>query len=652
MRRVAPFLLCLATTALLSVPAAGASVVLNEVNCEGTDWIEVVNTSAGAVDVSGWQLTDDPVGDPGADPYTFPASTTLAAGEDLVVERVAGGFPFGISCSDTIRLVGGAGTVVDETTLTGLGLGDTWGRYPNGTGAWGRTKPTIREPNEPAAAAGGPAPDLAGWMFDPGKVVGIDLSLPQSSIDALNADPDEYRDATFTLTTTGATYGPLAVGARLKGGLGSFRDLSGKAAFKLRFNQRFLGLEKLTLNNMVQDDSMVHEVLAYDLFRAAGVAAPRAGYAYVRVNGADYGVYLNVETPDRVFLPRWFASTRHLLEGEYGADATPARAGRFEVDEGSESDLSDLDALVAAVDDGTRDFSDRMAPVADLAQMARMWAVEKYAGHWDGYATNFGPLHPNNYYLHSDDAGRFSMLPWGTDQTWVTHESFDQAGGEMFVRCRADASCDALYRAAVRDVRALVPGLDLEARATAVAALLRPHQEADPRREQSMDEIDAAVAATRAFLASRPAEVDAWLAPPAGPGPGSPAGSSPAEAGAVAASGPPGGAPAPAAVPSPLRFGRPRLDGWDVVTRVATPGAGRLGQRATIRVGERTIRTVCTAGARRPAAAVVALRCRLWPFARARLRGGRLGPLSVRTWFVPPSGRPRATTHGLVAARR
>ena len=80
----------------------------------------------------------------------------------------------------------------------------------------------------------------------------------------------------------------------------------------------------------------------------------RTGYAYVRVNGEDYGVYLNLETIDRVMLPRfWFGSTQHLYEGEYdaqgGVDVFPGNAGRFGVDQGDEADLSDLDALIAAV---------------------------------------------------------------------------------------------------------------------------------------------------------------------------------------------------------------------------------------------------------------------------------------------------------------
>ncbi len=122
--------------------------------------------------------------------------------------------------------------------------------------------------------------------------------------------------------------------------------------------QRFLGLKKMTLNNMVQDPSMIHEVLAYSVFRAMGVPAPRTGYAFVRVNGAAYGVYLNVETLDDVSLPRLFPSTEHLYEGGYGADIGPGGAGAFEVDEGDEDERADLEALIAAANEGSGDWSD------------------------------------------------------------------------------------------------------------------------------------------------------------------------------------------------------------------------------------------------------------------------------------------------------
>ena len=516
----------------LVLASAGAGVVLNEINCEGTDWVELINTAEEPVDLSGWLLTDDPLtqNPPRADHrYLFPASTTIAPDAKLVVERVAGGIPFGISCGgDTIRLAdGAAGSLVDDFAVPVLAVpGDTWGRYPDGTGEWIETAPTKGSVNEPSSGGGGPPPDPS-WLFDPAAVHVIELTLPQATIDALNASPvptEDYYDATFSLTRSGGqTYGPLAVGVRLKGGVFGFRSLAGKAAFKLKFNhsvagQRFQGLTRLTLNSMVQDASMVHETLAYAAFRAMGVPAPRTGYAYVRVNGDDYGVYLDVETLDDVALKSRFQTTQHLYEGEYTVDVRPGRSGDFEVDEGSAADRSDLEALIAAVDtEGS--LTENVGSLADLTEMTRQWAVERYIEHWDSYTgwddSGFGGQYsPNNYYLHSDAAGRFSMLPWGTDQTFATFPlpfEFDDGKGILFTRCLADPPCASMYQEAVAAAAGTIDGLDLDGLADDTAELLRPWQELDPRREQTLDEIDSAVDGVHEFLAARAGAAAAWL---------------------------------------------------------------------------------------------------------------------------------------------
>jgi spore coat protein CotH len=135
----------------------------------------------------------------------------------------------------------------------------------------------------PAAARG----DDAAPLYDPANVAQIDFTISDEAREALEAKPTEYVDATFALAADGIDYGPETVEVRLKGTT-SFRPLGEKAAFKVKFPKanRLLGLKSITLNNMVQDPSMVRETLGYEILRAAGVAAPRTGFAYVRVNGA------------------------------------------------------------------------------------------------------------------------------------------------------------------------------------------------------------------------------------------------------------------------------------------------------------------------------------------------------------------------------
>ena len=200
----------------------------------------------------------------------------------------------------------------------------------------------------------------------------------------------------------------------------------------------------------------------------------------------------------------------------------PGGAGAFGVDEGSETNRADLDALIAAVNAGGP-LSEQVGPLADLTEMTREWAVERYIAHWDGYAgwddsayaalSPFGGFSPNNYFLHSDASGRFSMLPWGADQTWspfalpegIRPIGFDDGQAIMFTRCLADPACAALYRSAVDGAASTIGALDLDALADATAALLRPWQERDPRREATLAEIDAGVAGVHEFLRVRAA---------------------------------------------------------------------------------------------------------------------------------------------------
>ncbi len=486
----------------------------------------------------------------------------------------------------------------------------------------------------PAAAA---ESDDAAWLFDPHSVVEIDLQLPQESIDALAAEPDEYVDATIAFRTAEDAYGPYAVGARLKGSIGSFRPLTGKAAFKVKAShsvsgQRLFGLKTLTLNNMVQDPSMIQETLSYQAFRAGGVPAPRTGYAFVRVNGSAYGVYLNVETLDDVSLPRFFPSTEHLYEAEYGVDLKPGDAERFEVDEGDDEDLADVQALISANAATVGDWSDRVDDVADLDEMTRMWALEKYVGHWDSYTGIEHVMSPNNYYLHSDETGRFSMLPWGTDQTWSRRLEFDGGRGLMFNACLADASCAQAYRRAVRGAADAVATLGVDAEAIFLASMLAPWHALDRRTESSTEAMAAGVQRVRSFAALRPGDV-ARYAPAPARGQGTP----PRRAAPVVPSG------------APLTVKSARASGGVVKVRLGLAAAGQLRLRGTARLGG-AMHTACTARADRAGSGDVTLRCRLNAAARRGLRRRSLR-LKLRTWFAPDRGGPVADVRRLTVRR-
>lgn len=492
--------------------------------------------------------------------------------------------------------------------------------------------------------------DEAAEIYDPARMYVVDLHLPQSSRNALAGSPNEYQPGTFSIAETdgtpsgiGSFSAPVDVGIRLKGSY-SFRPLSGKSAFKIKFpkDALFHGIRVLTLNNMVEDPSMIHETLAYTAFRGAGVPGSRTGYAYVYVDGEDYGIHLNVETMDAIALAHRFGSfnesVQHLYEGENAADANPGQAGDFEVDEGDEGDLGDLEALISAVhSSGPGSWAQRVAHVIDLEEMTRMWAAEKYAGAWDGYAGTETPWTPNNYYLYSDPTGRFQMLPWGTDETWqlAYRLPFDGPAGEMFDRCITDAECNAIYRESLAAVRDAIGAMDLDALAAETAAMLAPWQEMEDeestREERAPDEIEAAVADTRAFLAGRSAEVDDWLGvPPARPAQVAPPTPSGAEDSHVVRWLFYPRAPR-------LRVGRPRLANGVLRTRVRLRGRGRVVLRG-IASSHGHRRDVCSDRVRVRHSGSLALSCPLPAWARRSLRRRPLRIVLVTRFFPAGDG--------------
>ncbi len=476
-----------------------------------------------------------------------------------------------------------------------------------------------------ASASAEPAPGSAGWIYDPGKVVIVDLTLSPSAETALEAEPDEYVEGGFAISTTDGVPGGEEhliasrdpVGIRLKGSAkGSFRPLSGKAAFKVKFKQfggsKFEGLKKMTFNNMVEDFSLIHETLAYTAYRGLGLPASRTGYAFVRVNGHPYGLYLDIEDMDDVALERWFGKfedPQHLYEGESGTDVTPGvdaltvDEGGFEVDEGDEANLDDLKALVAAVNSIEGEgWSAPVAPVADLAELTRIWAVEKYIGHWDGYAGQAGQFQPNNYFLYSDPAGVFQMLPWGSDETFERRLAFDGPAGLMFDRCLADPACDSLYREQLKEVRKAIADLGLNALAASTAAFIEPWWEADPRLENP-ELVDGATEDTESFLSDRPGEAAAWL----GEG-GSPP--------TVTAAQPP--EPARGAVEPAVFLDRAERTGRRLDIRLQLSGPGRVTLRVSMktRVGRRK---VCASSKEAEMTGELVLDCRLSHAATERL---------------------------------
>ncbi len=491
-------------------------VALNEVSCQGDEWIEIINLGEGVAELSGWSVTDE-----GAEPRPFALDgVVLGPGEVALIAqqtRRQDGFTFAIGCGDdAVRLIDAQGAAVDGVEVPVRPPAFAWGRLPDGVGAWGEVTPTPGGLNRPPEAPGGS-------LFDPQSVVTIDLTIAPEMLARLGEEPREYVPASFQLTDAEGQGEQVVIEVRLKGRAGSFRPLEEKSAFKVKFNledgQRFRGLKLMTLNNMVQDHSRIHEWLAYTLFRGVGVPVPRVGYALVRVNGEEYGLYSNIEAMDDVFLDRHFDSTGHLYEGAYGQDLFADHIDHLEVDEGDAGDRGDLEALVELLDrPPSEGFYEATQALIDWPEVLKVMAVEVYIGHWDGYAPS-----RNNFFLHTDQSGVLSLLPWGTDQTFRDHlslnlESSDRRG-RLFGACMADRGCIQAYNATLMRVFEFVEGMDAEAQVRAQQEVLRPWVALGTRGGPGEEEVAHEVDRTLEFLVRRQEDLTIYAECLLGPNP-------------------------------------------------------------------------------------------------------------------------------------
>ena len=102
----------------------------------------------------------------------------------------------------------------------------------------------------------------------------------------------------------------------------------------------------------------MHDYIVYRLMGEFGVAAPLCSYAFVTLNGEDFGLYLAVEAVEDSFLQRNYGPEHGAL---YKPDATVMRSG------------GNLDTRLQYIDDDPESYPCRKVPVPTSGKRAAQW---------------------------------------------------------------------------------------------------------------------------------------------------------------------------------------------------------------------------------------------------------------------------------------
>ena len=145
-------------------------------------------------------------------------------------------------------------------------------------------------------------------LFDPSRVHTLSIVIDDWDGFLETCENEEY--AACSVVIDNESYKNVGLRAKGNTSLTTVRSMdSDRYSMKLEFDhyetgKTYHGLDKLCLNNIIQDNTYMKDYLTYRMMGEFGVSAPLCSYVWITVNGEDWGLYLAVEGVEDAFLQR------------------------------------------------------------------------------------------------------------------------------------------------------------------------------------------------------------------------------------------------------------------------------------------------------------------------------------------------------------
>lgn len=305
-------------------------------------------------------------------------------------------------------------------------------------------------------------------LFDASAVHAIDIVMDDWDSFIDTCTNEEY--ALCSVVIDNETYKNVAIRAKGNTSLTQVDSYGNdRYSFKIEFDhydstKSYYGLDKLSLNNIIQDNTYMKDFLTYQMMQKFGVDAPLCSYVNITVNGEDWGLYLAVESIEEAFLERNYGSdygelykpdsmsmgggrgngdkfdmakveempqtpngerptdsdfqgkempNRGAAGGGMGSDDVKLIYSGAEYDnytnifDNAKTDITnvDKDRLIASLKQ--LNSNENIDKVVNLDEVIRYFVVHNFVCNFDSYTGSM--IH--NYYLYEKD-GQLSMIPW------------------------------------------------------------------------------------------------------------------------------------------------------------------------------------------------------------------------------------------------
>jgi spore coat protein CotH len=250
-------------------------------------------------------------------------------------------------------------------------------------------------------------------------------------------------DVGATLVVDGKTYPNVGVHFR---GMSSFNHVQrgSKRSLNLSLDladkdQRIDGYKTLNLLNSHGDPSMMSTVV-YSYLARQYIAAPKANFVHVVINGRSWGLYDNVQQFDKTFVSENFGDakgTRWKVSGNPGADGGLRYLGddlaeyksRFEMKSNDgKKEWNALIELCKTLNETPADLLvESLEPILDIDGTLKFLALDVALVNGDGYWTR-----ASDYGLFRDGEGKFHLVPHDMNEAFALSKRGGPGGPRDF----------------------------------------------------------------------------------------------------------------------------------------------------------------------------------------------------------------------------
>jgi hypothetical protein len=279
-----------------------------------------------------------------------------------------------------------------------------------------------------------PATAQSTGLYDVDTVRSFYLTFAQNDWwSQLTKNRTSKTDIPATLVVDNVTY--QSVGVRFRGtssyvGTGN----SQKKSFNLTMDasvagQALMGYDSLNLSNSYNDPTFLREVISYQLMRSY-MPAPKAAFIKLYINNSYWGIYINVQQPDKKMMGEWYADSsgnRYRCDppsfsgygksnlSYLGTNVTSYQAA-YDLKTPNNTTLwTDLINLCSVLNNTTLANMEQQLPgIFNIDQAMWYLALQITMLNLDSYIGR-----GNDYYLYNDVTnGQLATLPWDMNESF------------------------------------------------------------------------------------------------------------------------------------------------------------------------------------------------------------------------------------------